>query len=119
MTKKVRKPSKQCATCVHDERSRIEYLVAAGVSQRSVAERFGLSHWAVLRHWQNHVSPALKSDLVVKALKPRIELAELVEREGTGPLENLSNVRAKLHMTYDAASEANDRNGGHKADGDD
>lgn len=105
-----RNPSHRCTVCRHDERSRIEYLMAAGVSKRSIAERFGVSADAAWRHWTHHVGPHMKAALVTKSLKPGVELAALVEQEGLGLLEHLQNIRGKLYTVFDAAIEAGDRN---------
>lgn len=105
-----RTPTNRCQVCRHNERSRIEYLMAAGASKRSIGERFTVSPDAAWRHWTHHVSPHMKAALVTKSLKPGVELAALVEQEGQGLLDHLGNIRGKLYTVFDAAIEAGDRN---------
>jgi hypothetical protein len=102
--------SPRCTICVHLERSRIEHLMASGVSKRAIAERFAVSADAAWRHFTNHVSPAMKAASVVKALRPGVELEALVTEEANGLLHHLQNIRQKLYYSFDSAVEAGDRN---------
>ena len=104
-----RAPSQQCTICRHPERSRIEHLMAAGASKRSIAERFAVSSDAAFRHFRNHVSPAMKAASVAKALKPGVELEALVEEESGALFHHLQNIRGKLYHAFDNAVEVGDR----------
>jgi hypothetical protein len=84
--------------------------MAAGVSKRSIAERFSVSADAAFRHFRNHVSPAMKAASVVKALKPGVELEAMLTEESNGLLQHLQNIRGKLYHAFDASVEAGDRN---------
>ena len=101
--------SGRCKTCRSPDRARIELLLARGASKRAIAEKFGLKPDAVWRHWHNgHVSEAVKSALVAKALRPGVELEKLVTDESIGLLENLQRIPT-LYGQFDAAAEAGDR----------
>jgi hypothetical protein len=100
----------RCAICRHAERSRIEMLMAAGVSKRSIGERFAVSPDSAFRHFHNHVSPAMKAAAIAKALKPGVELEQLLTEENTGLLHHMQNIRQKLYVTFDAAIESGDKN---------
>ncbi|HEX3430492.1 MAG TPA: hypothetical protein VHT03_06355 [Rhizomicrobium sp.] len=103
-------PNGRCTICRHAERSRIEMLMVAGASKRSIAERFHVGQDAAWRHFTNHVSPAVKAATAAKALKPGVELEALLTEESTGLLHHLQNIRQKLYVAFDNAVEAGDRN---------
>jgi hypothetical protein len=84
--------------------------MAAGTSKRSIAERFNVSADAAWRHFANHVSPAMKAASVVKALRPGVELEQMLTEESNGLLHHLQNIRGKLYHAFDASVEAGDRN---------
>ena len=42
-----------CRCCAHADRAKIERAILEGVSNRTVAERFGISHQSVWRHKRN------------------------------------------------------------------
>ena len=50
----------QCTVCQHPERSRIDYLVASGTSQRAVAKMFGVVQQYLSRHFAAHVTARYK-----------------------------------------------------------
>lgn len=107
--KSTRNGSPACTICKHMERSRIEHLMAAGASKRSIAERFNVSSDAAFRHFRNHVSPAMKAASIAKALRPGVELEQLVEEESGALFQHLQNIRGKLYHAFDASVEAGDR----------
>src|SRR5215469_12579726 len=99
-----------CSICKHDDRARIELLLARGASRRHIGARFNCSPDAVWRHWRNgHVSEHVKSQLAIQALKPGETLEKLVQDESIGLLENLQRIRATLYASFDAAAEVGDR----------
>src|SRR5215472_544917 len=51
----------QCTICQHPERSRINYLVASGTSQRAVAKMFGVAQQYISRHFASHVTDRYKA----------------------------------------------------------
>jgi len=100
----------RCSICKHDDRARIELLLARGASRRHIGERFHCSPDAVWRHWRNgHVAEYVKSQLAIQALKPGETLEKLVQDESIGLLENLQRIRATLYASFDAAAEVGDR----------
>jgi hypothetical protein len=108
---RVRPAGRRCTVCAHDDRARIELLMARGASKRHVGDKFGLSPDAVWRHWRNgHVPEHVRASLAIKALKPGAELEKLVTDESVGLLENLQRIRATLYAQFDAAGEVGDRN---------
>lgn len=117
---------RHCTVCVHERRDAIDaLLVAADVSNREIARRYGLSYDAVRRHAQRHLSPALaamRADAQVlegAVLRDRIEgLIGRAERllaaaEGEGrvqaALAAVRELRALLELLGKATGELNDR----------
>lgn len=96
---------------MHLERSRIELLMAGGASHRSVGAKFGLSHYALGRHWANHVNAERKASLVMGPVT-KAALAARLSEESHSVLDHLKSVRAGLYALYDAAVTAGDRTGG-------
>jgi hypothetical protein len=96
---------------VHTERSQIELLVAGGASHRSIGAKFGLSHYAIGRHWANHVNAERKAALVLGPVT-RAAMAARLSEESESVLDHLKSVRAGLYALYDAAVTAGDRTGG-------
>ena len=100
----------RCSICTHDDRARIELLLARGASRRRIGERFHCSPDAVWRHWRKgHVPEHVKSQLAIRALRPGETLDKLVQDESIGLLENLQRIRATLYASFDAAAEVGDR----------
>jgi hypothetical protein len=102
------KPNGKCTVCTHTERVRLELLLAGGASLRSVARKYGLSHYAVGRHWTGHVSDERKANLVLGPVQ-RQALAARVAEESSSVIDQLRIVRAGLFQTYDTALTAGDR----------
>ena len=48
-----------CTVCVHPQRAAIDEALVAGQPYRSVAEHFGASAPAVLRHKESHIRDLL------------------------------------------------------------
>lgn len=49
----------RCAACAHSDQATINSELAAGISFRSLAARFGISRPALKAHKERHLSPAL------------------------------------------------------------
>ena len=62
----------QCSVCQHEERSRIDYLVASGTSQRAVAKMFGVAQQYISRHFASHVTARYKQ-MVAASHNPSFE----------------------------------------------
>jgi len=70
--------SRVCTVCAHSETPEIDRLLLAGeISQREIADRFGLSQGAVSRHYRNHlpkvVAKAEEAARVEVAMRHEIE----------------------------------------------
>ena len=63
------------AICIDERRSEIEGAVLAGDSYRTVAQRFGISRDAVVRH-RKHLVPATPNSLKVEQIFPSNTLVE-------------------------------------------
>lgn len=50
----------QCRTCNHEERARIDYLLATGSSGRTIEVQYGLNQQNVNLHYRKHVSDRFK-----------------------------------------------------------
>jgi hypothetical protein len=98
----------KCKTCASPHRAEVERLLARRATVLSVSNKFGLKPSGVYRHWQMHVSPATKAELVAGVEIDK--LAETVAAESDSVLRHYSLVRAKLYAYLDGAAEAGDRN---------
>jgi hypothetical protein len=58
---------RKCSICVHDLRSEIERSVVAGDSYRTVAQRFGVSRDAAVRH-RRHIMAAAPNSLQIEQI---------------------------------------------------
>ena len=100
----------QCGCCAHPERARVEALRAGGVSLRVLASQFTLSKDVISRHFNKHVSPQRRAELI--AGPAAIEkLANAAADEFRGLLDYLRITRGVLFNQFLAAAEAGDRNG--------
>ncbi len=77
-----------CTVCSHPGRIEIEAALVQGLSQRQVATDWGVTRFAVARHRQNHLSPA------VKALRTRRESDGA--RTGQQRLEELADTAQEV-----------------------
>jgi hypothetical protein len=97
----------RCTVCSALERVQIELLLAGGASQRSIARKYSLSHYAISRHWSGHVSDERKANLVMGPVQ-RHALAARVAEESTSVIDQLRLVRVGLFRSYDTALTAGD-----------
>ncbi|MCW2285692.1 hypothetical protein M2323_001986 [Rhodoblastus acidophilus] len=105
------KPGPACAVCMHPDRARIELLRAGGASCESIARKFDLSRDQVWRHWQKHVPPERKSELICGPDVKAEQLAEQAHEKSMGLLDSFDHMRARLFRSFDAACDAGDRSG--------
>ncbi len=103
--------AKQCKTCQHHDRTRIELLLASGASARAVARKFGLERGTVTRHWANHVSDERKAALIAGPDAKLHELRERAADESISLLDHYRIVRSALYQSLDLAQRVGDRNG--------
>jgi hypothetical protein len=59
--------ARHCRTCGHEQRPRIELLLARGVALRIIARRFDLNIHTLSRHRKNHMPPGLRAALALEA----------------------------------------------------
>ncbi|HEY8126218.1 MAG TPA: hypothetical protein VIF88_12470 [Methylocystis sp.] len=90
-----RKRPRLCAVCRHEERARIEALLAAGLSLDKLSAKFGLHRDALHRHWHRHVDPVAKTSLLIGPGKLQA-LAEVCAEEGGSTLDHLRILRGIL-----------------------
>jgi hypothetical protein len=102
-----RKLEPKCSVCRHPERVRIEAMRVAGVTLRTLADRFSLSTDAIHRHDKRHVPSDLRVALIADV--PLAELAKRAADEGVSLLDNLGIVRRTLMSQMLQASAINDR----------
>ena len=101
----------QCTVCNHEALTRIELLLVAGTSQRSIARKYGLSKDAVSRHWLAHVTPERRAQLIMGPVQ-KMELESRVSEECSAVLDHHRATRSGLYTLFRAALEAGDRSGG-------
>jgi len=106
-SKRAPRRAHRCAVCQHVERTRIEYLLAGGISARIVGERFGVHRMAVWRHWTTHVSPEAKAALFVGPAELQ-KVAERAAEEGRGVFDYLAILRGVLTKQLLAHAEVQD-----------
>jgi hypothetical protein len=86
----------QCITCNHEERARIDYLLATGSSSHSIEAQFRLTAQNVNLHFRNHVSDRFKR--MCKA--SRLESFEALLKQATeanGETLDLLNLLVRGH----------------------
>jgi hypothetical protein len=76
----------------------------------ALANQFGMSRWAVLRHCKNHVTPRRKAELLAGPARVN-DLVNVAASESKGLLEYLGVVRGVLFNQFLSAAEAQDGNG--------
>jgi hypothetical protein len=99
-----------CTICRHAERAKIERLRAGGASYLSLGRRFGVSMYAVHRHWRNHVSPQRRAALIVGPAKIEA-LAGQAADESRSLIEDLALAKSVLFRSFLDAAELKDRHG--------
>jgi len=106
-----RQATASCSICRHPDRPRMEVLIAGGASIKAVAKTCHVSYWPLYRHWSNHVSHTRRQQLLMGPV-PTAALAARLADENCSVLDNLKYLRLNLYRLFDAAVEADDRNGG-------
>lgn len=96
--------SSNCSVCRHPDRVRAEIALATGERRTVVARRFGLSHYALKRHFTKHVSEDRLASLL--SAKQRQEFLETVIDESEGAIEHAKGLRAGLEQRFYAVLKA-------------
>jgi hypothetical protein len=101
-------PSGQCKVCNHPSRAQIEVLIAGGgASHRACARKFSLSHYAIGRHWKNHVTDERKASLILGPVE-RAALASRIAEESSSVIDHFKAVRSALYDLLVKAHAAGD-----------
>lgn len=112
---------KRCTICGHDQREDIEIAIVRGVSNRGVADTYGVGRMAVQRHREEHLSPALVRTMeahtegversVAEHARALLTDADAILRKAkeTGDIKlavtAMENVRRTLRLIGDATGE--------------
>ena len=114
-----------CTACTHEDRAELEGTLIAGVSLRTIADRFAVSKTALIRHKDAHLPPSLlkakeareearADDLLsqVRGLQSRV-LAVLEVAEASGKhrtaLAAIAEARRNLELLGKLAGELDQR----------
>jgi hypothetical protein len=68
-----------CTCCILENRAELDAAIVAGESVRSIGRRFGVSPWAVSRHHNRHLSPALAGVQIPAGAEGRASLVDRIE----------------------------------------
>jgi hypothetical protein len=96
----------RCKTCLHAERTRIDYLVAAGAPLKPLAPRFGLKPSSLYNHAKKHISDEYRAAVRLGPFESEERLRQLCVENGTSVLENLRAIHAGVSARWLACFEA-------------
>lgn len=91
----------------HPRRAEIETALAKGVSPTVLAERFGVSKWALYRHRQAMPERLVKA-IQIQIAPIDIDHEDLKRREAAALITETLHQRSRLHAALGMAYEAND-----------
>jgi hypothetical protein len=107
----------RCSICSHDKhRVSIELGIVHGVSASVLAQRFGVSKFAIIRHAKAHLSPVQRAALLSATKPSAIDLEALKISESEGLLHALVTQRARLHQHSELAASLGDIKGAVQAE---
>jgi hypothetical protein len=95
-----------CKTCLHPERTRIDYLIATGASLKPLASRFGLKPSSLYNHSKKHVSAEYRAAVRLGPFESEARLRQLCAENGVSVVETLRAVNAGVSARWLAAFEA-------------
>ena len=98
----------RCTICNHPARPQIDLAIATGLSKRAIAQRFSVSHDAVWRHAQAHLTAEMRAALATKLLQREGDMRRILLEEGTGVVEALKAIRGPLFGLFLVAIDAGD-----------
>ena len=70
----------QCSICRHEKRAEIDKELANGVTSRSLAAKFGMSHTSIRRHAKAHIAAMLQDGDREKAVSALSHATWLVDK---------------------------------------
>ena len=94
-----------CKTCLHPERTRIDYLIATGASLKPLASRFGLKPSSLYNHSKKHVSSEYRAAVRLGPFESEARLRQLCAENGVSVVETLRAVNAGVSARWLAAFE--------------
>ncbi len=84
-----------CTVCAHHERHAIDQaLVAAASPYRTIADQYGLSHQALMRHRSDHIPPALMTAAGAEEVKQALDVLQQLKTINAAALTVLRDARA-------------------------
>ena len=95
-----------CKTCLHPERTRIDYLIATGASLKPLASRFGLKPSSLYNHSKKHVSSEYRAAVRLGPFESEARLRQLCAENGVSVVETLRAVNAGVSARWLSAFEA-------------
>ena len=95
-----------CKTCLHPERTRIDYLIATGASLKPLASHFGLKPSSLYNHSKKHVSSEYRAAVRLGPFESEARLRQLCAENGVSVVETLRAVNAGVSARWLAAFEA-------------
>jgi hypothetical protein len=94
-----------CKTCLHVERTRIDYLIATGAPLKPLAPKFGLKASSLYNHARRHVSHEYRAAVRLGPFDSEERLRQLCAEAGTSVVETLRAVNAGVSSRWLAAFE--------------
>jgi hypothetical protein len=95
-----------CKTCLHPERTRIDYLIATGAALKPLAPRFGLKPSSLYNHSKKHVSAEYRAAIRLGPFESEARLRQLCAENGVSVVETLRAVNAGVSARWLVAFEA-------------
>src|SRR5579871_4543343 len=89
-----------CTICQNPQRARLDFLAASGAPIAQLAKRFGVSHWALGRHYKKHCTDEFKKSVLLGPFKSEGELRRLCAESGASVLDSLKAVYSALASRY-------------------
>jgi hypothetical protein len=82
-----------CSICVHEQRSRIDYLLVTGdgshaTSRNAIATKYGAKVYALQQHAKWHITDAYRAAVLAGPFRSEDDLRQLAAEEGTSVLQN-------------------------------
>ncbi len=83
-----------CTACGHQDRPAIDAALVAGVALRTIADQYGLSHQALMRHRSDHIPPALVTAAGAEEVKQALDVLQQLKTINAAALTVLRDARA-------------------------
>jgi hypothetical protein len=84
---------RRCTVCQHEQRGRIDYLIASsdgtrGQGRRALGAKFGLTPDAISYHAREHISAEYRAAVLAGPFRSEEDLRQLAAEEGVSVLQN-------------------------------